>query len=106
MRRWCASTRFRSIVGVDLASHLHRIVEVEVVGAHRLRLGFDDGVGGLLDASSWDWTGVFEPLGDPEYFARVQLDPELGTINWPNGADVAPETLHLWIAHGRDNVSA
>jgi hypothetical protein len=106
LRRWCASTHFRSIVRVDLASHLHRIVEVEVVGAHRLRLAFDDGVGGELDASDWDWIGVFEPLSDPEYFARVELDPELGTISWPNGADVAPETLHLWVARGRDNVSA
>ena len=40
------------------------------------------------------------------YFARVQLDPELGTISWPNGADVDPETLHLWLARGRGNVSA
>jgi hypothetical protein len=93
-------------VRVDLSAHLHRIVEVEVVGAHRLRLAFDDGVCGELDAGAWEWTGVFEPLSDPDYFARVQLDPELGTIGWPNGADVAPETLHLWIARGRDNVSA
>ena len=91
---------------VDLSAHLHRIVDVEVIGAHRLRLAFEDGVGGELDASSWDWTGVFEPLSDPEYFARVQLDAELGTITWPNGADVAPETLHLWMKRGPDNVSA
>jgi hypothetical protein len=91
---------------VDLAAHLHRIVDVDVVGPHRLRLAFDDGVGGELDASDWEWTGVFEPLRDPDYFARVELDPELGTISWPNGADIAPETLHLWIARGRDNVSA
>jgi hypothetical protein len=75
---------------MDLAAHLHRIVEVEVVGEHRLRLAFDDGVSGELDASSWDWRGVFEPLSDPAYFAR----------------DVAPETLHLLVARGRDNVSA
>jgi uncharacterized protein DUF2442 len=46
----------------------------------------------------WEWRGVFEPLRDPAYFATVQLDPELGTISWPNGADVAPETLHLWVS--------
>lgn len=57
-------------------------------------------------ASAWDWRGVFEPLSDPVFFARVELDRELGTINWPNGADVAPETLHFWVAQGRDNVSA
>jgi hypothetical protein len=39
---------------------LHRIVEVEVVGAHRLRLAFDDGWSGELGASTCEWTGVFE----------------------------------------------
>lgn len=91
---------------MDLAAHLRRIVEVDVVGEHRLRLAFEDGVSGELDASNWDWSGVFEPLRDPVYFARVQLDEELGTIGWPNGADVAPETLHFWIASAGQNVSA
>jgi hypothetical protein len=93
-------------LSVDLAAHLQRIIEVEVVGKHRLRLAFEDGVSGELDASNWDWSGVFEPLRDPAYFARVELDEELGTISWRNGADVAPETLHIWIASGRQNVSA
>jgi Protein of unknown function (DUF2442) len=91
---------------MDLSAHLHRVVDVEVVGDHRLRLAFDDGVSGELDASSWDWVGVFEPLRDPAYFARIELDHELGSIRWPNGADVAPETLHLWVAGERDNLSA
>jgi hypothetical protein len=90
---------------MDFAAHLHRVVEVDVVGEHRLRVVFDDGLSGEIDASDWKWRGVFEPLRDPAYFARVELDRQLGTIGWPNGADVAPETLHLWVAEGRDRLS-
>jgi hypothetical protein len=88
------------------AAHLRRVIEVEVVGEHRLRLAFDDGARGEIDASSWRWRGVFEPLRDPTFFAQVELDPELGTISWPNGADVAPETLHQWVAGERDPLIA
>jgi len=68
-----------------------------VVGGHRLRLKFDDGTSGELDLSGEEWKGVFEPLADPGYFAQVELDEELGTIVWPNGADIAPEALHRWV---------
>jgi hypothetical protein len=91
---------------MDLAAHLHRVVDVEVVGEHRLRIAFDDGVSGEIDASNWAWRGVFEPLRDPNYFARVELDRQLGTITWPSGADVAPETLHLWVAEERERLTA
>jgi hypothetical protein len=37
---------------------------------------------------------MFEPLKDVEYFAKVTVDAELGTVVWPNGADIAPEVLH------------
>jgi hypothetical protein len=37
---------------------------------------------------------VFRPLLDPAYFARVAVDPGLGTVVWPNQADFAPETLY------------
>ena len=74
------------------------VTRVEIVGDHRLRLAFDDGASGEIDASGWDWHGVFEPLRDPAFFAQVELDQQLGTIFWPNGADVAPETLRRWVA--------
>ena len=37
---------------------------------------------------------MFEPLLDPTYFAKLTVDPVLGTIVWPNEADIAPETLY------------
>lgn len=79
---------------------LVHVVAVKVVGDHRLRLEFEDGAEGDIDLSSWRWSGVFEPLADRDYFRQVKLDEELGTIVWPNGADIAPETLHAWVVRG------
>lgn len=76
---------------------LVHVTAVEVVGDHRLRLSFEDGADGEVDLSEWEWRGVFEPLADPDYFRQVELDQELGTIVWPNGADIAPETLYSWV---------
>jgi hypothetical protein len=73
---------------------LVHVSTIEVMGDHRLRVTFDDDASGEIDASKWEWRGVFEPLKNPEFFSRARLDAELGTVVWPNGADIAPETLH------------
>ena len=70
------------------------ITAVEVIGEYRLRLTFQDGTVGDVDFAERDWRGVFEPLRDPAYFARVAVDPDAGTIAWPNGLDMAPEPLY------------
>lgn len=70
---------------------------VEYLGGYRLRLAFADGLVGDIDLEpkfEAEVGPVFEPLRDPAYFARVRVDDELGTIVWPNGADLAPEVLH------------
>jgi hypothetical protein len=85
---------------------LVHVTLVEVVGDHQLRLVFEDGTRGEIDFSTWDWRGVFEPLHDPAYFGSVVVDEELGTIVWPNGADLAPETLHAWVRSGREPQTA
>jgi Protein of unknown function (DUF2442) len=70
------------------------IVGVTVVGEYRLSLTFADGTVGEVDFNGREWRGVFEPLRDPGFFARVAIDPESGTIAWPNGVDMAPEPLY------------
>lgn len=77
-----------------LMDKLVDITVVEVVGPYRLRLTFADGTVGDVDFSGREWRGVFEPLNDPGYFARVQVDPEAGTITWPDGLHMAPEPLY------------
>jgi len=74
--------------------YLPVVAGVAVVGDHVLRLLFSDGTAGDVDFSTERWTGVLEPLNDPAFFARVIVDPEGGTLAWPNGIDLAPEPLY------------
>jgi hypothetical protein len=54
---------------------------------------FSDGVEGEVDLAR-DLDGpIFEPLREQSFFRLVRFDPELHTIVWPNGADIAPEFL-------------
>ena len=65
-----------------------------MIGDHSLRLLFEDGTVGDISFDDGEWTGVFEPLRDPTEFAKVFVDPQFGTIAWPNGLDMAPERLY------------
>jgi len=72
-----------------------RIRSVEPLEGFRLRLAFSDGTERDLDLEAELWGPVFAPLKeDPDLFRQVRVDAELGTIVWPNGADMAPEFLH------------
>ncbi|MGI8426598.1 MAG: DUF2442 domain-containing protein [Actinomycetota bacterium] len=68
----------------------------EVLADYRLRLRFSDGTKGEVDLEPHLWGPVFEPLRDPAYFRRVSVSRAAGTIMWPNGADISPETLRMW----------
>ena len=100
------SSESRPSLKMNVMPELVHVTAVETVGAHRLRLSFEDGIKGEVDLSDWEWRGVFEPLADPAYFRQVELDRELGTIVWPNGADIAPESLHAWVTNGRRTTAA
>lgn len=73
------------------------VVGVEVLDRYQLRLTFSDGVTGDIDLESWLWGDAFEPLRDLSFFRQVRVDPELGTVTWPNGADFDPEGLRASI---------
>lgn len=68
------------------------VLRAEYRGEFKIRVVFNDGVEGTIDFSDWLTGPVFEPLKDPGYFARFFV--EGGTVTWPNGADIAPETIH------------
>ena len=75
------------------------VTGVRVVDGYRVELTFSDGVGGIVDLANRivGRGGVFAPLENPEFFRRVAVDNELGTIVWPNGADFCPDTLYGWV---------
>jgi len=70
---------------------LKDVVEVRVLGGHRLYLGFEDGVAGEPHVGDLiDFRGVFGSLRDEAEFAKVRLNQELGTVVRPSGADLVP----------------
>ena len=82
-----------------MSSFLPEIVHAEYRGGFVVHLVFNDKSERDVDCGQWLRGPVFEPLKDPEYFKRFFLDG--GTLTWPNGADIAPETLYAcreWVA--------
>ena len=71
-----------------------KVVEVKPLEGYKLWLRFQDGVCGTVDLSAELWGPMFEPLKDVAIFAQVSIHPELETVTWPNGADLAPEFLY------------
>jgi Protein of unknown function (DUF2442) len=70
------------------------VTQVKVVGPFSLEVAFDDGARKRVNLRRELYGPIFEPLRDPDYFARVYLDPDSRTITWPNGADFAPDFLY------------
>ena len=74
---------------------LKDIIEVKPLENYHLALRFEDGAEGTVDiAKLVDFTGLFAPLLDRTYFNQVYVNTELGTICWPNQADIDPDVLY------------
>jgi hypothetical protein len=74
---------------------LKDVVAAKPLEEYKLHLKFEDGAEGVVDlASHLSFRGVFEPLQDLAYFRKVRVDPDLGTVVWPNGADLDPDVLY------------
>jgi hypothetical protein len=71
-----------------------RITDMEQVGTYSLKVTFNEGTTKRVNLRPLLWGEVFEPLRDPDQFSTAYLDQKMGTIAWPNGADLAPEALY------------
>jgi hypothetical protein len=73
-----------------------RIKKVRHIEAYRLELTFTNGETAELDFRNRivGRGGVFGPLEDIDYFKQVKVDPEIGTLVWPNEVDFCPDVLY------------
>jgi len=80
-------------------SSLPSVIRADYRGEYRIYLVFSDRTEGVVDCAPWLRGPVFEPLKDVAFFKSFFLDG--GTLAWPNGADIAPETLYEWVKSNR-----
>jgi len=73
------------------------VIRADYRGRFRIRLTFNDQSEGTVDFRPWLEGPVFEPLRDAARFREFFVDG--GTVAWPNGADIAPETLYEAALH-------
>lgn len=71
------------------------ITAVEIIESRSVRLWFSDGSDRVVDLSPFLWGSAFADIAaKDDLFSEIRVDPEIGTITWPNGADLDPDVLH------------
>lgn len=74
------------------------VTHVRTLPNRILELTFENGFQGRVEMDKIlnSYTGVFAPLLEDAYFQQVQVNVELGTVVWPNGADLCPDVLYSY----------
>ena len=70
------------------------VIEARIIKDYTVEVIFDDLKKVVIDLRKYLGRGIFKELLDKKKFRRMKVDAELGTICWPNGADIAPDTLY------------
>ncbi len=78
---------------------LHDVSNFEIISDYTLRIWFDDDTEQVVNFEPILYGPLFGPLHDLTLFNQVELNQEIGTLVWPNGADIDPTVLHDWPAH-------
>ncbi len=78
---------------------VYRVIRFDKIGPFTLRVEFDDGTVQNIDFRPVLEGTLYGLLQDEKLFDQVEIDPEIHTLVWSNGADFDPETLHDWPKH-------
>lgn len=81
---------------------IYRVQSFQIVAPYTLRVEFNDKTEQTIDFEPVLAGQLFGPLRDLAFFNQVQLDTEVHTLAWPNGADFDPATLHDWPKHAQE----
>lgn len=74
---------------------MYDLIEAKYADGYTLELTFENGKKGTVDFASYvKKGGVFERFSDIGYFKKFYINKELGVLCWPQGLDIAPETLY------------
>lgn len=73
---------------------MHVVEKVAILKPYVLLVSFSDGNQRHVDVEPLLHGEMFEPLRDLAMFSQATVDPVLGTVVWPNGADLSPEYLY------------
>lgn len=73
---------------------MQKVINVRAIDPYVLEVTFADGELRRVNVEHLLFGEMFEPLRDPAIFRAVTVNPELGTIVWPNGTDLSPEFLY------------
>lgn len=79
-----------------MSHKLYKVVQFELVADYTLKIKFDDESTQTINFLPILKGALFGPLQDIALFNQVEIDPEVHTLVWPNGADFDPETLRNW----------
>jgi hypothetical protein len=79
------------------------VTKAKLVRDYIVEFTFKDGTKRVIDIEPFLWGPLFEPLRSPDAFRKFKVDKVAGTIVWPNGADIAPETLYHDLGPVRSN---
>jgi len=79
-----------------MSHQIYKVVSFKVSAPYTLEVEFDDKATRQIDFRPILKGRLYEPLKDLALFNQVQIDPEVHTLVWPNGADFDPATLHDW----------
>lgn len=75
---------------------IYKVRSVQVIAPYTLRVGFDDATEQTIDFRPVLAGELYRPLRELSIFNQVQIDAEVHTLVWPNGADFDPTMLHDW----------